>query len=171
MASELTSVVFEVFVVLWLPPEREVATTRYLIVVQGARRMSSWSWPIMFAPFRLEDADHLEGDVPDADLLADGRLSGEELPYDRAAHDADFARVADVVVGERLALVHVGPVAHLEKGWGRAVDVRGHPVLVAVDDLRAGAHDGGHIGDGRTLFGDGIRVAAERASSCSLCRS
>ena len=158
MLSELTSVVFAVFVALWLPPEREVATTRYLIVVQGARRMSSWSWPIMFAPFLPQDADHLEGYVPDADLLADGRLSGEKLPHDRAAHDADLARVADVVLGESLALVHVGPIAHLEEGRGRAVDVRGHPVSVAVDDLRAGAHDGGHIGDGGTLLGDGIRI-------------
>ena len=105
-----------------------------------------------------QDADHLKGYVPDADLLADGRLSGEELPHDRAAYDADLARVADVVLGECFALVHVGPIAHLEKGWGRAIDVRGHPVSVAVDDLRAGAHDGGHVGDGGTLFGDGIRI-------------
>src|SRR4029434_9819014 len=26
--------------------------TRYLMVVHGARRISSWSWPIMFAPLR-----------------------------------------------------------------------------------------------------------------------
>src|SRR5262245_12981264 len=38
---------------LWLTLPSVAALTRYLIVVHGARRMSSWSRPIMLAPLRL----------------------------------------------------------------------------------------------------------------------
>ena len=42
-------------------------------------------------------------------------MSAEQLPYDRLADDAHLAGVADVMLGERFALVHIGPVAHLQK--------------------------------------------------------
>src|SRR5258708_212626 len=35
---------------LWLAVVADTPATRYLIVVHGASRMSSWSMPIMFAP-------------------------------------------------------------------------------------------------------------------------
>ncbi len=37
---------------LWLALARAFPLTRYLIVVQGASMMSSWSIPIMFEPLR-----------------------------------------------------------------------------------------------------------------------
>ena len=39
--------------VLWLVLVKVVPAMRYLMVVQGASRMSSWSMPIMLAPLRL----------------------------------------------------------------------------------------------------------------------
>ena len=74
--------------------------TRNLIVVQGASTMSSWSWPIMLAPLRAQHADHPEGDVLDADFLADGRFVLKQLALDGGADQADLVAVADVAVGE-----------------------------------------------------------------------
>ena len=76
---------------LWLASASVAPLTRYLIVVQGASTMSSWSMPIMFAPLRLEHADHPEGDVLDADLLADGRFVLEQLALEGLADHADLA--------------------------------------------------------------------------------
>ncbi len=61
-------------------------------------------------------------------------------------------------VGEHVALVEILPVADLQEGGRGAVDVHGHPVAVAVDDLRAGPDDGGHVADGRALAGDLVGV-------------
>src|SRR5262249_37411996 len=38
---------------LWLAVEADTPATRYLMVVHGASRMSSWSMPIMLAPLGL----------------------------------------------------------------------------------------------------------------------
>ena len=58
----------------WFLPE-----TRYLIVVHGARTMSSWSLPIMLAPLRLSTPTTLKRDVAQAQLLADRVFVAEQL--------------------------------------------------------------------------------------------
>ena len=51
-----------------------------------------------------EHADHAEGDVLDADFLADRRLAVEQLADQRLAEQADLVAVAHVAVGEGFAL-------------------------------------------------------------------
>ena len=103
-------------------------------------------------------ADHAQGDVLDAKFLADGRFALKQLPLDRGADHADLAAAEDVAIGEHSAFEHVVPVAHGEVGGRGAVDAHRHPVAVAVDDLAAGADDGGHVGNGRALLGDLVAV-------------
>ena len=50
------------------------------------------------------------------------------------------------------------PVADVVELGRRAVDERGHPVAVAVDDLRADADDRRDVGHGGALAGDGLGV-------------
>ena len=49
----LTAVPLAAAAALWLVLVRVVPLTRYLMVVQGASTTSSWSMPIMLAPFLL----------------------------------------------------------------------------------------------------------------------
>ena len=51
-----------------------------------------------------------------------------------------------------------GPFPHVQKGRGGAVDVNGHPVLVAVDDLGAGPDHGGGGQDRGRRLSQGFRV-------------
>ena len=87
-----------------------------------------------------EDADHLEGDVLDADFLADGGFALEQLPDERLAEHADLAGVADIPIGEHVAFGQA-PFPDVEEGGSGAVDKGGHPVAVAVDDLGPGPDD------------------------------
>ena len=157
MLSELTSVAFVVSVALWLTVTRTYER-------RGFDRRPGREEDVVLVlshhvrALRAQDPNHLERHVPDADLLADWRLSAKQPPDDGAADDADLARVAHVVFGECLALVQVGPVARPEIGWRRADNVRGRPVFVAVDDLRPGAYNGGHVDDSGALSGDSIRI-------------
>ena len=71
--------------------------TRYLTSSRGPRTMSSWSVPIMFAPLRLSTPITAEGDVLDADFLAERRFVLEEFAAQGLADHADLAAVAHVV--------------------------------------------------------------------------
>ena len=72
--------------------------------------MLSWSLPHDVGPLGLQHADDLEGNVLDADGLAQ-RIGGlEEFFHDGAAHHADLGRRGDVAIGEEAAAADL-PVA------------------------------------------------------------
>ena len=58
----------------------------------------------MLAPLRRQDADDLQGDVLDADVLPMGSSSPKSFLDQGLADDADHADVANVVVGEDVAV-------------------------------------------------------------------
>ncbi len=56
--------------------------------LSGIMTTSSWSLPMPLCPSR-QDADHLAGDVADADGLVDSGRRSEELGAHRFADEAD----------------------------------------------------------------------------------
>ena len=74
-----------------------------------------------------EHADDPEAHVLHADFSVQRRLVVEQLALDGLADQAHSRLVADVGIGERLAFLQVGPLAHVEEGRGGAVDVRAAP--------------------------------------------
>ena len=106
---------------LWLTLVRLVPLTRYLIVVQGASTMSSWSMPIMLAPLRLstpmtrKETFWMRISLP----IGDSPWNSSRLSVSPITQT--LLRVADVAVGEHLALVQVLPVAHRQerRAWCR----------------------------------------------------
>ena len=92
-------------------------------------------------------------------LLADRRLVARTARRTSVLPEqADHGDVADVLVGERLALGQLLPVADAEQAGRGAVDVDRHPVLVAVDDLPARVDDRREAVDGRALVADRLGV-------------
>ena len=119
--------------------------------------MSSWSRPIMFAPLRREHADDRNGTL----------LMRISLPIGDSSPNSSRTIVWPIrQTWRRCATsrsVNGSPSARFcqsrtSRNVGRrAVDVDRHPVLVAVDDLRAGADD---RGDGRGPRGTRGRIAS-----------
>ena len=95
----------------------------------------------MLAPLAGKNADDLESDVLQADFLSERRNAAEQLAHDGLANQADLAGVAHIPVRKRLPFGHVVPVAHLQVRGRGAGDVVGHPIAVAVNDLRARPDD------------------------------
>ena len=85
--------------------------TRYLIVVQGASTMSSWSMPIMLAPLRLSTPMTRKETLWMRISLPTGDSPWNSSRFERLADHADLVAVADVAVGEHVAFGHVLPVA------------------------------------------------------------
>ena len=83
-----------------------------------------------------EHALDRERHVLDADLLVDRRFVLEQLAQDGQADEAHFLAAGHVGLGKQFALFEV-PFADFEKSRRGAIDLRGAPVAVAVDDLRA----------------------------------
>ena len=104
----------------------------------------------------LQHADDSEGDVLDAHLLADRRLRRRTArgPWSGRAGRPCWrcARRGSVKGSPSARSSSRGPQVRRR----RAVDVAGHPVAVAVDDLRAGADDGGDVRDGGAFLEDGV---------------
>ena len=73
--------------------------------------MSSWSMPIMLAPFRSSTPITRSETFCMRISLPIGRLPAEELADQRLADEADLAAVADVVIGEGFPFVELFPVA------------------------------------------------------------
>ena len=84
-----------------------------------------------------QHAEHAERHALHPHVLADRRLVAEKIRDDGLPQHANGLLVAHVAVGEARALGHVAPIADIEKCRRAAVDVHRHPVLIAVDDLRA----------------------------------
>ncbi len=82
------------------------------------------------------------------------------------ADHAHLVAVANVAVGEHLAFVHVLQSRTARIRRRRAVDLLGHPVAVAVDDLRSGADHGSDGDDGRAL----LRRSRSASSGVSVMR-
>jgi hypothetical protein len=108
-----------------------------------------------------------------AHFLAQRRLALEQFADDCPAQQTDFTGVADVTVGEWLALVKHLPVADLVERWCRAENKRRHPVAVAVHDLCSHAHLRGNAGHRSTFAGDrlGILRCKGKDGPCSKRRA
>ena len=124
---------------LWFVLVKVVPLTRYLMVVQGASTMLSWSMPIMFAPLRLKTPMTRNETLLMRISLPIGDTPRKQVSLHGVADHAHLVAVADVAVGEHLACRHVLPIAHRQERGRRAADLFGHPVAVPVDDLRPGA--------------------------------
>ena len=116
--------------------------------------------------FARKDADDLERLVVDADILADGVLTAEEVRGDGRTDDGDALTL--VVVGLR----DEGADRQRERAnrhvLGRHAHDDGVPVLIAVDDLIGALHDGRNVVDVLDLLLDryGIVVFERLARSC-----
>ena len=75
---------------LWLVLVRAVPLTRYLMVVQGASTMLSWSMPIMFAPLRLSTPTTRKETLLMRISLPSGDVVREQVPLDGVADHADL---------------------------------------------------------------------------------
>ena len=120
--------------------------------------MSSWSSPTMSAPLRLRTPRTRKGTSLTYTSLPTGDSLAEELARHRLAQQADHGDVADVVVGERLALLELLPLADPEVSRRGADEVARDPVLVAVDELAAGEDQGRQAVDARALVEDRVGV-------------
>ena len=113
-----------------------------------------------------EDADDLERLIVDANVLADGILTAEEIPSDGRADDGDA--LALVVVRLR----DEGADRQRERAdrhiLGRHAHDNGIPVLIAVDNLIGALHDGRNVVDVLDLLfdRDGVVVLQRLARSC-----
>jgi len=108
----------------------------------------------MLAPLRLNTPMILKATFLDANFLPQRRLSAEQLPLQRVADQADLGAVTDVTVSEDVAFFATPPNRGPSETRGGAVNVHGHPVPVAVNNLRPGANNGSHLAHRRTLFED-----------------
>ena len=83
---------------LWFVLVSVVPLTRYLMVVQGASTMLSWSMPIMFAPLRLKTPMTRNETLLMRISLPIGDASWKQVPLHGVADDAHLVAVADVAV-------------------------------------------------------------------------
>lgn len=86
----------------------------------------------------LEDADHAEGDGPDADLCAD-RVAVEEVARRGLPHQRDPRRGGDILAGE-VGAARDGPVPNDLGGFGMADD-RDRGAAPAMDHLPLRCHE------------------------------
>src|SRR5262249_16425402 len=107
----------------------------------------------------LQDTEHPEGLVAEADGLSDGVLFSEELLGDATAEHADVGRGGNILRGEAGALVD-RPAADREV-LGRDPAVDRVPVRVAGDDLDAGVHLRRRALDQRDRLEDRLAVALD----------
>ena len=90
------------------------------------------SWPGTEADGTVHDADHLNLDAGDADVLADGVLLSEQSAVDIVADDGDGQAVLVFVVGEEAAGSQIDLAAVRVVGVGaRDLRIRGVVALVA----------------------------------------
>ena len=111
---------------------RAAELIRNLTVVQGATRRSSWSSPMMSAPLRLRTPRTRRGTSLTYTSRPTGDPLAEELARDRLAEQADHRDVADVAVGERLALLQLLPLADPQVSRRGADEGARDPVLVPI---------------------------------------
>ena len=90
----------------WLVLVRVTAATRYLMVVQGASTMSSWSMPIMFAPLGPSTPMTRKATFWMRISLPTGDSFWNSSRFDGFADQADLVPVVHVVLGEGVTFVH-----------------------------------------------------------------
>ena len=112
----------------------------------------------MLAPFFLKDADDFEHDILDADILAQRVFVPEKFLGHRLADDAHAPGLFHIFLGEGLASRHVIPAFDFQVFHGTSLYSFRAPVLVAVNDLAAGAHHGGSPQDHGAVFRNGFAV-------------
>ena len=143
---------------------------RYLIVVHGASRMSSWSMPIMLAPLRRRTPTTSKRHVLHAHLLADRRLVAEQLAL------SVWPSTQTLLPLRTSRSVKRSPSAIAQSRTSRNSgvvpdDLHRHPVLVAVDDLALAAHDRGDGADGGALAADRLGVLGRQRHDAAAARS
>src|SRR2546422_9351472 len=106
-------------------------------MIRRPPRSTLFPYTTLFRSLAAEQADHGEGDLLDADDLADGIRVAEEVQRRRLPEQRDLGRAVHVLLEHRPADLD-GPVARLEVIRRHALDA-GRPVEVAVDDLRVAA--------------------------------
>ena len=131
---------------------------RYFTVVQGAKRMSSWSVPSRSAPFWLKTPITLKGTLRTRISWPMGYRRLEQLADQGLADQADLAAVVDLALVEGAAQIEVDPVAGFEKGGRAPRQVGGNPTPVAVDHLRRGIDDRRGADDVGAFALDGLGV-------------
>ena len=89
---------------------------RYLTVVHGAKRMSSWSVPSRLAPFSLSTPITVKGTFLTRISSPIGLRPPNNSRTKRLADQADLAAAEDLALVEHAAPIQVAPVARLEKG-------------------------------------------------------
>ena len=103
-----------------------------------------------------EQPDDLEGQVADAQRLADGIRAGEKLVGDGLADHANLGRAAHVGLAKHVAHGD-GPDADLKVVHVLALDAR-VPVKAVGQDLRAVLHLGADVGDAGDFVADRERI-------------
>ena len=85
-----------------------------------------------------QHAYHTEGNVTDANRLAQRVLSLEELDHHRMTDDADFGRCSHVTFGKKAAMTEL-PITHQQVIGIYSMHLWGIPVRIPIDDLTAGS--------------------------------
>ncbi len=89
-----------------------------------------------------QDSDDPEGDILYADFFSDRGLTLEEFGYESQAENGDLAAVSYIPFGKHFTFMQT-PVANIQVAGRCAEDEGGHPVAIAVNDLRASPDDRG----------------------------
>src|SRR6185312_13525022 len=118
----------------------------------------------------LEDADDLDVDVLDANLLSHGRIAVEELGGDGLPDEADRRGTLHVTIGEVRALGDV-PVGDFEIVGRGAIHLVRLPVLVAVNQLQACPYVWRRVLDGRALVEDRLPVGGGKVDAGSAAEA
>ena len=101
------------------------------------------------AALLLQDSHDFEGNVLDANDLADGFAVGEKIVHDSLTEDSDFRGGLDVGIGEEV------PLRDVPRSNQRIVSADAlngcSPIQLAGDNLRGRADHGGDVSDRRSL--------------------
>ena len=115
---------------------------------------------------RRQDAEDAEGEIADAQSLADGVFVGEHLIDDGFSDDADLGEGFDLLIREHGAGCD-GPVADIGVVGTDAVDV-GAPVQTIGEDLFSRAHLGAEAVDIFDIGEDGVGVFRREGSRAAV---